>query len=80
MHIEFFRFDHGYLIGDSAMHPIAPRLGVPGRVAPPCGQEPAASSRLARHAARSTLARIQLRFLGSIQTLQPCGGRGRLTA
>ena len=26
MDIEFFRFDHVYLIGDSAMRPIAPRL------------------------------------------------------
>ena len=26
MCIDFFRFDHGHLIVDSAMHPIAPRL------------------------------------------------------
>ena len=26
MHIDFSRFDHVHLIGDSAMHPIAPRL------------------------------------------------------
>ena len=26
MHTDFSRFDHVHLIGDSAMHPIAPRL------------------------------------------------------
>lgn len=26
MRIDIFRFDHVYLKGDSAMHPIAPRL------------------------------------------------------
>ena len=26
MYIDFSRFDHVHLIGDSAMHPIAPRL------------------------------------------------------
>ena len=26
MHIDFFRFDHVHLMGDSAMHPIGSRL------------------------------------------------------
>ena len=53
MDIEFFRFDHVYLIGDSAMRPIAPRL-----------TRQAALSRLAWHANHGALRRIQLPFLG----------------
>ena len=53
MHIDFSRFDHVHLMGDSAMHPIAPRL-----------TRHAALSRLAWHANHGTLGRIQLPFLG----------------
>ena len=74
MGTDFFVFVHLHLSGDSAMHPIAPRPDGPGCVAPhwlpPC----AASSRLARPAARGTLGRIQLLFLGLLKRAQPQSG------
>ena len=46
-------------------------LGAPCCVAPPCGQEPTALSRLAWHADHGALGRIQLPFLGSFKNGAP---------
>ena len=46
MHIDFSRFDHVHLMGESAMHPIAPRLTRHAALLRLVGKEPTALSRL----------------------------------
>ena len=62
MCIDFFRFDRGHLIVDSAMHPDCTALDASGWVAPPCEHKPTPLSCLAWHTNHGTLGRIQLPF------------------
>ncbi|MDR2153726.1 MAG: hypothetical protein LBE78_01670 [Burkholderiaceae bacterium] len=68
MDIDFRGFDHLYLWGERATHPIRPpKLGASGALAALlvlAGGKPAASSRLASPPDDDLLGRVQLRFLG----------------
>ncbi|MDF1486152.1 hypothetical protein PY257_13335 [Ramlibacter sp. H39-3-26] len=56
--------DGVHLVGESAMHPPAPRSARHAALLLLAGSKPAASSRLAWHPDHGTGRRIQLPFLG----------------
>ncbi|PVE42251.1 hypothetical protein H663_012805 [Limnohabitans planktonicus II-D5] len=64
MHPERCEHEDAHLVGDTATHPMAQPWGALAALLVVAGGQPAASSRLAIAHQRSTLGRVQLRFLG----------------